>query len=269
MKETLDDMVFENRNKAYGSYYLRKNLGKYLNRATLIGTSIFVLLLGGAFTFVKINQGKIEKGIDVILTAHEIDESEPEDIEIPKELPPPPLEEPPVEVAQEKFLPPEPKKDEEVSIEEPPPPAEKVEKAVISSKTVEGVEAKDVFIPPPPPKVAEEVKIEAPEENKVFVGVEQMPEYPGGDKAMYKFLSDRIKYPAAASRANISGRVTVQFVVEKDGSIGAVTVLKGIGFGCNEEAIRVIKTMPKWNAGKQNGKAVRVYFTLPVTFTIQ
>lgn len=269
-KVTLDDMVFENRNKEYGSYYLRKNLSKYLTRATLVGTTIFALLLGGAFTFTKITQANAEKDVLVDLSATNLDEEIPEEeIEIPEELPPPPLEEPPEEVAQEKFLPPEPKKDEEVKVEEPPPPAEKVEKAVISSKTVEGVEAKDVFIPPPPPKEVAVVKVEEPKEEQIFVGVEQSPEYPGGDKAMYRFLSDKIRYPAAASRANVSGRVTVQFVVEKDGSIGAVKVLKGIGFGCDEEAVRVIKAMPKWNPGKQNGRAVRVYYTIPVMFTLE
>ena len=267
--ETLDDIVFETRNKEYGAYFLRKNMGRYLTRAAVIGTSIFALVLGGAFTFTKINEAAKEREINVDLSASLIEEEIPEEVIIPEELPPPPLEEPPEEVAQEKFLPPEPKKDEEVVIEEPPPPAEKLERAVISSKTVEGVEAKDVFIPPPPPKAVAVVKVEETKEEQIFIGVEQSPEFPGGTSAMYKFLGQKINYPAAASRANVSGRVTVQFVVEKDGSIGAVKVLKGIGFGCDEEAVRVIKSMPKWSPGKQNGRAVRVYYTLPVMFTLE
>lgn len=268
-KETLDDIVFENRNKEYGSYYLRKNMGKYLTRAALIGTTVFAGLLLGAFAFTKITEAARERDINVDLSAQNLEEELPEEeIEIPEELPPPPLEEPPPEVAQEKFLPPEPKKDEEVKIEEPPPPAEKLETAVISNKKVEGVEVTNVFVPPPPPKEVAVVKAEAPKEEEIFVGVEQSPEYPGGDRAMYKFLGDKIQYPAAATRANVSGRVTVQFVVEKDGSIGAVKVLKGIGFGCDEEAVRVIKSMPKWSPGKQNGRPVRVYYTIPVMFTL-
>lgn len=267
-KVTLDDIVFENRNKEYGAYYLRKNYSRYLTRATIIGATIFSVFLGGALAFNKIQNANNEKEIMVDLSATDLDEEIPEELEIPEEVPPPPLEEPPPEVAQEKFLPPEPKKDEEVIVEEPPPPAEKLEVAVISNKTVEGVEAKDVFIPPPPAKEVAVVKVEKPKEEEIFVGVEQQPEYPGGEKAMYRFLSDKINYPAAATRANISGRVTVQFVVEKDGSIGTVKVLKGIGFGCDEEAMRVIKSMPKWSPGKQNGRAVRVYYTIPVMFQL-
>jgi protein TonB len=268
-KVTLDDIVFENRNKEYGAYYLRKNYSKYLTKATLIGSAIFVAVLGGALAFNKITAANAEKEIMVDLSATDLQEEQPEEeIEIPEDVPPPPLEEPPPEVAQEKFLPPEPKKDEEVKIEEPPPPAEKLETAVISNKTQEGIEAKDVFIPPPPPKEVAVVKVEEPKEEQVFVMVEQQPEYPGGEKAMYGFLSKNINYPAAATRANISGRVTVQFVVEKDGSIGTVKVLKGIGFGCDEEAVRVIKSMPKWSPGKQNGRAVRVYYTIPVVFQL-
>lgn len=268
-KVTLDDIVFENRNKEYGSYYLRKNFGKYLTRSMIIGTSVFALLFGGAFAFTKFKEANAGKDILVDLSATNLDEQLPEEeLEIPEELPPPPLDEPPPEVAQEKFLPPEPKKNEEVKIEEPPPPAEKLEVAVISNKTVEGEAVRDVFVPPPPPKVAEEIKIAKTEEEEIFRGVEQNPEFPGGEKAMYAFLSKHIQFPSQAQRANQTGRVTLQFVVEKDGSIGNIRVLKGIGFGCDEEAIRVVKSMPKWNPGRQNGRAVRVYFNLPVHFKL-
>ena len=232
-KVTLDDIVFENRNQEYGAYYLRKNYSKYITRATIIGASIFSLALGGVLAVNKINAANADKEINVDLSAMDLMEELPEEevLEIPEEVPPPPVNEPPPEVAQEKFLPPEPKKDEEVKFEEPPPPAEKLETAVISNKKVEGEAVKDVFIPPPPPKEVAVVKVEAPKEEEIFVGVEQQPEFPGGDKARVKFLRDNVNYPAAAQRANISGRVTVQFVVEKDGSIGNIKVLKGIGFG--------------------------------------
>lgn len=270
-QKTLDDIIFEDRNKEYGSYYFRKNFGKYMLRATLLGTGIFTALLLGAFAFNKIAEENADREILVDLSASDLDEEEMEEeeiIEIPEEEPPL-VEEIPEDVAQEKFLPPEPKRDEEVVVEEPPPPAERLERAVISSQTVEGVEAVDVFIPPPPPKEVEVVNVEKPKEEQIFVGVEQMPEFPGGESAMRQFLGRNVNYPAAATRANVSGRVTVQFVVEKDGSIGQVKVLRGIGFGCDEEAIRVVQSMPKWNPGKQNGKPVRVYFTLPVVYTLQ
>ena len=270
MNQTLDDLLFENRNKEYGSYYLRQNFGKFLTRSTIIGTGLFTLILGGSFAFTKLNQDARERVVNVDLTATEIDEMTPEEvIEIPKEVPPPPLDEPLPELAQEKFLPPEPKKDEDVKMEEPPPAVEKLDGAIISNETKAGEIATNVFIPPAPLKEADVVKIEKPKDDEIFIGVEQQPEFPGGESEMRKFLNKSVNYPTAAQRGNISGRVTVQFVVEKDGSIGAVKVLKGIGFGCDEEAVRVIKSMPKWNPGKQNGKPVRVYFNLPVTYTLQ
>ena len=154
-------------------------------------------------------------------------------------------------------------------MEEPPPPAEKVEKAVISNKTVEGEESTGIAPPPPPPAEVAVVAIEKPKEEEIFTAVEQNAEFPGGMSAMYKFLGENIKYPAAAQRANVTGKVFVKFVVEKNGSVGQVEVMKGIGFGCDEEAIRVIKAMPKWNPGRQNGKNVRVWYNMPVTYKLE
>lgn len=269
MKVTLDDLVFETRNKEYGAYYLRKNYRRYLTRAMVMGTGLFTLLFGTALAFSKFQAGAKERGIDVILNASDLPPQEPPAIEIPKELPPPPLETPPPEVAQEKFLPPEPKKDEEVVIEEPPPPAESLDRKAISNKTVEGVEVGSVFIPPPPPKEVAVVKVEPAAEEEVLISVEQDPQFPGGMKELLKYLQKNVHYPPAAQRANIEGKVVVQFVVEKDGSVGQVKVLKSVGFGCDEEAVRVVKSMPKWAPGKQNGRAVRVYYTLPVSYTLQ
>jgi protein TonB len=229
-----------------------------------------VLLFGGAYTYNNYILPKLlanaDREVEIDLTNLK-EEAPPEEIDIPPPPPPPPVE-PPPEVAQIKFLPPEPKKDEEVLVEEPPPPAEKLEVAVISNKNVKGVDALDAFVPPPPPEEVKIVAIEKPKEEEIFTAVEQNPEFPGGTSAMYKYLGDNIKYPAAAQRANVSGRVFVKFVVEKDGSIGNVEVMKGIGFGCDEEAIRVIKSMPKWNPGRQNGKNVRVFYNMPVVYKL-
>jgi len=116
------------------------------------------------------------------------------------------------------------------------------------------------------------VKIEEEEEEEdvtIFTVVENDPEFPGGMEALYKFLRDNIKYPSLARDNNITGRVYVTFVVERDGSIANPRVLKDIGGGCGAEAIRVVKSMPKWTPGKQRGKAVRVQFNLPVSFNLQ
>ena len=120
------------------------------------------------------------------------------------------------------------------------------------------------YTPPPPPKAVEE---EATEE--IFVVVEQQPEFPGGMSALMKFLSDNIKYPVIAQENGIQGRVITNFVVERDGSISDVQVVRGQDPSLDREAVRVIKTMPKWTPGQQRGKAVRVRFTLPVVFRLQ
>lgn len=116
------------------------------------------------------------------------------------------------------------------------------------------------------------VKIEEEDEEEdvqIFTVVENDPEFPGGMEALYKYLRENIKYPSLARDNNITGKVYVTFVVERDGSIANPRVLKDIGGGCGQEAIRVVKAMPKWTPGKQRGKAVRVQFNLPVSFNLQ
>ena len=105
--------------------------------------------------------------------------------------------------------------------------------------------------------------------DKVFEKAEIMPEFPGGEQAMMDFVAKNVTYPKEAMEKEISGRVFVSFIVEKDGSVNEVNVKKGIGGGCDEEALRVVKAMPKWKPGKQDGKPVRVHFLLPITFKLQ
>jgi protein TonB len=155
-----------------------------------------------------------------------------------------------------------------------PPPPKQVTQIKIVEDDVEveddldiDVEADDAtefeeYIPP-------EEEEEEVEEQQIFQVVENMPEFPGGRGALMKYLATNIKYPPYAKEAGIQGRVFINFVVETDGSITAVKVLRGIGGGCDEEAIRVVKSMPKWKPGMQRGKPVRVSFNLPVKFTLQ
>jgi periplasmic protein TonB len=117
----------------------------------------------------------------------------------------------------------------------------------------------------PAPVMKEE---EPPEEEEIFRVVEARPEFPGGDAALYAFLYKNMTYPGLAKEAGISGKVYVTFVVEKDGSITDVRVLRGIGGGCDEEAMRVVKNMPRWTPGKQRNIPVRVQFILDVKFTL-
>lgn len=161
----------------------------------------------------------------------------------------------------------------------PPPPPPEPEVPEIIEVTEERVETKidlssleddqskaqvQTYTPPPPPKPVVE---EAAEE--IFVVVEKQPEFPGGTTALMKFLGDNIKYPVIAQENGIQGRVICNFVVERDGSISDVQVVRGQDPSLDKEAIRVIKTMPKWTPGQQRGKPVRVRFTLPVVFRLQ
>ena len=161
----------------------------------------------------------------------------------------------------------------------PPPPPPEPEVPEIIEVTEERVETKidlssleddqskaqiQSYTPPPPPKPVEE---EATEE--IFVVVEQQPEFPGGMSALMKFLGDNIKYPVIAQENGIQGRVITNFVVERDGSITDVQVVRGQDPSLDKEAVRVIQTMPRWKPGQQRGKAVRVRFTLPVVFRLQ
>jgi periplasmic protein TonB len=102
----------------------------------------------------------------------------------------------------------------------------------------------------------------------VFLAVEQQPEFPGGESALIAYIAKNTKYPAIARENNIEGRVFISFVVEKDGNISDVKVIRGIGGGCDEEAKRVIKSLPKFSPGKQNGRPVRVQFNVPVNFKL-
>ena len=108
----------------------------------------------------------------------------------------------------------------------------------------------------------------AREEEEVFLVVEDDPEFPGGCEALYKFIGDNQHYHRQAKENNITGRVFVSFVVEKDGSVSNAQVLRDIGGGCGAEAVRLVKSMPKWKPGKQHGKPVRTQFNLPVLFDI-
>ncbi|MEA4949666.1 MAG: TonB family protein [Petrimonas sp.] len=158
----------------------------------------------------------------------------------------------------------------------PPPPApetpeiiqvveEKVDTRIeINTEDDASKRQLDTYVPPPPPKP----KVEEVTE-EIFVVVEEQPEFPGGNTAMMKFLSDNIKYPVIAQENGIQGRVITNFVVERDGSITDVQVVRGVDPSLDKEAIRVIQSIPKLKAGKQRGSAVRVRFTLPVVFRLQ
>ncbi len=263
--ETFDDVVFEHRNKAYGAYFMRRYYGRSIIIATAIGVAFFLLLASIPAISAWISNTFTEKEPPKIETKTTL-----ADVTAPKDLPPPPPPPPPVEppkVAEIKFTEPEVTEDP-IEDKDLPPPVEDLTKANVGEDNVEG-DMNNFEVPEDNSnnQVVEEV---APQ---VFQIVEQMPEFQGGEEALLKYLSKNIKYPEIARDANTQGTIFITFVVDENGRITSPQVLRGLnGPGakeCANEAMRVVSSMPAWKAGKQNGKAVRVQYNLPVKFTMR
>lgn len=265
------DLVFEGRNKAYGAYRLRKSTTK----RNILAMVAVVILLIVAFIILTVKNFVDEQRAKVAMTQV----TEITNYDQPKkkaEVKQKKVEVEPERVVERvkssiKFTAPVIKKDEEVKPDE----ELKTQDELMNTKTAIGtfdvkgnddangeiLKAKDVIAEPEPPKHEEE--------NKVFDIVEQQPLFPGGPAALMKYLSENTKYPVVAQENGVQGRVTVQFVVEKDGSISDVHVLRGVDPSLDKEAVRVVKSMPRWTPGKQNGITVRVNYRVPVLFRLQ
>ena len=173
--------------------------------------------------------------------------------------------------------------EEEIEIQQttqetpPPPPPPAVQEVEVLNVVEDNVETESIEVNTEDDKEVEvviaapvEAPVEEEEEEVVFMVVESMPEFPGGQQALFKYLSENIKYPVIAQENGIQGKVVCQFTVNKDGSIVDIEVVRSGGDpSLDKEAVRVIKTMPKWKPGKQRGKPVRVKFTVPVSFKLQ
>ena len=264
------DLVFEGKNHAYGAYQLRKDTGKRNVMSLLVMFAIGVAI--AAFVAIKgvvENAMKSDVAIEADVELAKLAEKKEAKVEKKEE---PKVEKIEVERVKSsvKFVPPVIKKDDEVKPEEELKSQEELNKTntAIGAFDVKGndeaagevLKAKEVIAQPEPPKE---------EETKVFDVVEQMPSFPGGQSALLQYLSSNIKYPVVAEENGVQGRVIVTFVVEKDGSITDVKVVKSVDPSLDKEAQRVVKSMPKWIPGKQNGSAVRVKYTVPVTFRLQ
>jgi periplasmic protein TonB len=260
LKRDLDDIVFEGRNQNYGAYVIRRIYKNHLKRASIFGFALSALILASQDKFV----------MTPIIELAKLPEDKPK-VDIPKP-PEPPKPELPKKIETIRFVPPKVEEDNKVKEPDNIPKMDEIT-AAVSTVTQEGDKGPlpTDFVPAPPPVGSGEgekevKKIEEDETPLLFV--EQAPEFVNGLNAMYKFLKENMKYPAVARENGIEGSVYVGFVVGKDGTIRDVKVKRGIGGGCNEEAIRVVELMPKWNPGKQNGKAVNVSFTIPIKFKL-
>ena len=265
------EMVFEGRNKEYGAYRLRKNAGKR-NLYSLITIFIAALAIWGGISLVKFVESRT-KSVAQTSVAELSALNQPKKKAEVKQQKKVQLEQPEKVVervkSSVKFTAPVIKKDDEVKPED----ELKTQDELMSTKTAIGaldvkgnddangevLKIKEAVAQPEP----------KPEVEKVFDVVEQMPAFPGGPSALMEWLSNNVKYPVVAQENGVQGRVVVSFVVERDGSITDVKVVRGVDPSLDREASRVVRAMPRWIPGKQNGSAVRVKYNVPVAFRLQ
>mgnify|MGYP002626085756 FL=1 len=272
------DLVFEGKNKDFGAYVIRTDSPKRHNKAvlwTLIGAIIFGLL---AFGFVKANQYLEERRLAEQGEQEEVLIDMSQEAEEPEEQQER-LEQPKPEVLPEEVLKSvkvtelqiveddKVKKEDEIKTQDE---LKETETAFGQKDNEKGTEDRNVTR-----TLKEEVVVEKPVEKKeekkeeIFRSVEQMPQFPGGEAALMKYLQSHINYPPMAAENNVQGRVVVQFVVDKTGKVGEVKVVRSVDKDLDKEAVRVCKSLPKFTPGRQNGQAVSVWYTLPVTFKLQ
>ena len=270
------DMVFAGKNKEYGAYQLRKGTSGRNIKALLI-LVIAAALVGGFLAWKVIEQKQAEEQ-QAYMEAMELAKLQQQAKKEEKKKEPvkpkiEPKKEIPVARETQKFTAPVIKKDELVKEENQVKQMDKLDdKVAVGTENKEGVKDRTVeavrndiavAAPPPPPAPKPEVA------TKVFDVVEEMPSFPGGQGALMQYLASNIKYPVVAQENGVQGRVIVSFVVERDGSISDVKVARSVDPSLDREAQRVVKSMPKWKPGKQNGSAVRVKYTVPVVFRLQ
>lgn len=281
------DLIFEgaNMNKEFGAYQLRRTSVHRHNKAVIYSVIGFIVVVAIAWGFMAVKQAIEERQlaetmqnqtaqIDFGAEEQSSEESEKEEIKQEEEKP----EE--QEVAQQSKTEIEIVQDNKVT--KPPVVNVEVEKndAQIGAQNVEsdllgGINMPAPSNPAPAAVVETAAPVEAPkpapkeDENKVFTSVEQMPQFPGGDAALMKYLSQHLQYPAMAAENGTQGKVIVQFVVTKTGKVGEVKVVRSLSADCDNEAKRVVKSLPNFTPGRQNGQAVNVWYTLPVTFKLQ
>ncbi|MBY8963766.1 energy transducer TonB [Flavobacterium sp. D11R37] len=264
------DMVFEGRNKKYGAYQLRSENPKTTVRAMILGILLFSAAIASPLIsrYISDNLGTADKEENLDKVIEVVDLPPPPAEELPPPPPPPPVEEyqaPKSVVEEVKFKPLEVKKKDEV-VEEPPT-KEKLEVADPSSRNAEASPTGDINIGKPAGDL--DKGVEAPD-NTVYnsAGLQVQPQYPGGMDEFYNYVNKNFRIPDIDQ--DMTARIYVSFVVEKDGSMTGIKVLRDPGYGLGKEAERVLKSMKKkWQPGIQNGKPVRASYNLPITINIR
>jgi protein TonB len=248
------EIVFEGRNKLYGAYELRKTNRKTSLRALIIGSVVFSLAVSAPLIASFLPDKGDEMDTDIKITAVKLPPKKK--VEDVKDLPPPPP--PPPKVDQVKFVKPVVAKAEEVT--EEPPKIEDIKDKKVGAETIKGDPDAELTVEPvgngPAEVIEEDTSVHS------LAGIEQKPEFPGGIEKFYAFVGKNYQAP---EEEGLKGKVYVTFVVEKDGSLTDIKVIRDIGYGTGKEAIRVLNKCPKWLPGEQNGKKVRVLYSLPIT----
>jgi protein TonB len=243
-----DEIIFENRNKTYGAYYIRKHY-KSTACLSIIGAITFSAILLTVLSFTA------EKGsvIATTLNTPVLYLQKPNDQVIVKQ---PEVKAPPELIKAIRNLQPKVVTDP-LEVTSSLPTNEEINEISKNGKVTDSI----VYIEPVTPEI--------PVEEKIFISVEENPEYPGGANALLRYISENLNYPSEAQRNNVQGRVILHFVVNPDGSVGMIEILRSIDPLLDNEAIRVVKTLPKFKPGKQRGVPVKVWFSLPVLFKIE
>jgi len=265
------DLVFADRNKNYGAYELRSKSSKIMTKSLLISAGLFLLVGFSPLIYSKMFPTMVEKVapprvVDLSNVIHDMKKK----VEPEKKIEPPKAE--PVKVKTVNMT------SNIVVVDKPeikdPPTMKEIENAVVSNVTQDGEIKPNLSLITPSANGngnglgKEEGEGENSNEVKEISGVDEYPEFAGGMKAFTKYMERNLRYPSRAQEDGIQGKVFVSFVVEKDGSITDVKVLRGIGFGCDEEAMKVIKKSPLWKPGKNKGIPVRVRYNMPINFNL-
>ena len=274
------DLIFEGKNKAFGAYTLRRASDKRHNKAMLLVIiGLIVVLIGGYFwgmySDFRREQRELELQAQLEQQLAEMAAAEEQEEQVEEEIPQA-MEEPQAEEAlPEEIL--NTIKDTEIAIAADNEVTEDITSKddVAESTAAAGATTFDKgtddlnVVREHKDEILVEEKHPEPVKEEVFTAVEQMPQFPGGEAELLKYITSHIKYPTMAAENNIQGRVVVKFVVGKDGRVGEVVVVRGKDPDLDKEAVRVVKTLPNFIPGKMNGQAVSVWYTLPINFKLQ
>ena len=255
--KNLDELVFENRNKAYGAYVLRSNYDKNLKRSFLITFVTPLLIILFSIVYNKLHGNEVvikptDKDTDSLVIIEVVLEKKKFVEEVEKAM----TKQPKVEGNNQNY---QVERNQNIHTE--------LSDSIITRAPFDGPEGPAIgdILPTLPSGLGGPKGVEGNNEEYSIGDIEKMPEFNGD---LYEYLGNELKYPSTALNNNVEGKVMVSFVINKNGEISDIEILKKIGFGCDEEAVRVIKNMPKWSAGEQNNRKVNVKMVLPIVFEV-